>query len=228
MSDQLPRGVPKGPKKGSEQNKSVEIKPSTGLKGADQPLSAGNELVAVENLPCELVFLQTLGRAGQGESPSEHRPPDVFGCDAAVEFQPDWSRMPEKERQSLRWRILTKLGLSPASYREDNVYSYEELINTMMVKPRMKYPRFPCVTPSWDNTARRKSGATIVPGSTPAHYERWLRHVATALPSLNLPAQFLFLNARNEGAEGNHLEPCLRWGHGYLKATLDVLNQLQD
>jgi lipopolysaccharide biosynthesis protein len=161
-------------------------------------------------------------------APSEHKGPDHFGCDAAVEFQPDWSRLPARERQSLRWRILTKLGLSPTSYREDNIYSYEALISEMIAKPRAPYPRFPCVTPSWDNAARRKLGATILHGSTPALYEGWLHHVAKSIPSLNLPAPFLFINAWNEWAEGNHLEPCLKWGHGYLKATLNALNQLQD
>jgi hypothetical protein len=68
----------------------------------------------------------------------------------------------------------------------------------------------------WDNSSRRvDSVPTIFQGSTPALYERWLRHcIAQAADG-----DFVFINAWNEWAEGAYLEPDLHLGHAYLEAT---------
>jgi lipopolysaccharide biosynthesis protein len=71
----------------------------------------------------------------------------------------------------------------------------------------------------WDNTARRKHDATILTNSTPERYEEWLRTVILRSKSVRPKADLVFVNAWNEWAEGNHLEPCQKWGDAYLKAT---------
>jgi len=77
--------------------------------------------------------------------------------------------------------------------------------------------------PSWDNTARRKEDAVIFRNSTPELYQRWLEAAVERVTSNCSAERIVFINAWNEWAEGNHLEPCQKWGRQYLEATKRVL-----
>ena len=147
--------------------------------------------------------------------------PVALGFDCAVEFQPDWSNLGFPLRQSVLWFQARKLGLTNKIYNENTVYEYSEIVRRMLRKKEPMYRRIPCVTPSWDNSPRRKS-ATIFAGSSPDLYEEWLRATAANIES-NGQVPFVFINAWNEWAEGNHLEPCQKWGRAYLEATRRAL-----
>ena len=103
----------------------------------------------------------------------------------------------------------------------------DQLVRQALAAPAPAYSRIPCVCPGWDNSPRRKEGANIFINSTPEKYERWLREVVNRLKperepedhGLISPRTLVFINAWNEWAEGNHLEPCQEWGRAYLEAT---------
>jgi hypothetical protein len=59
--------------------------------------------------------------------------------------------------------------------------------------------------------------------STPDRYEAWLRAVVDELRPFGPGEDLVFINAWNEWAEGNLLEPCRRWGRAYLEATRRAL-----
>lgn len=129
--------------------------------------------------------------------------PTRIGFDASVEFQPDW------------------LGLGDPLLKVDpgnQIYSYQKLVNLALSKPPAGYRQYPCVTPGWDNTPRRRRDAKIFTGSSPDLYERWLRASLQRAAQAG-PEPLVFVNAWNEWAEGASLEPSERWGRQYLEAT---------
>jgi hypothetical protein len=136
----------------------------------------------------------------------ERDDPARIGFDASVEFQPDWCH----------FGLARRRGAS-------DVYDYASVVERMLQKEIPGYTRFPCVMPSWDNAARRRSGATILHGSTPQLYQKWLTRVLRTSEHGKGTGGIVFLNAWNEWAEGNHLEPCQQWGRAYLEATRAAL-----
>lgn len=159
-----------------------------------------------------------------------NRDPKWDGFDASLDFQPDWSHLPRLKRPNLFWRALKKLGIYGNHVLfKNHVFDYKDVVSSMLSRTEVDYPRFPSVTPAWDNTARRRNGgATIFHGSSPEKYGEWLSSVLTNNDIMSkLPEPIIFINAWNEWAEGNHLEPDLKWGRAYLEETKRVLQEFK-
>ena len=64
-------------------------------------------------------------------------------------------------------------------------------------------------------------------GSTPELDGRWLRETVERFVPPGPDENLVFINAWNEWAEGNHLEPCQQWGRAYLEATRAVVDSIR-
>ncbi|WP_166850139.1 glycoside hydrolase family 99-like domain-containing protein [Isoptericola sp. BMS4] len=76
----------------------------------------------------------------------------------------------------------------------------------------------PCVYPNWDNTPRSGRRGLVLSGSSPERFGRHVRAAVATLAGRPADERLLWVKSWNEWAEGNHLEPDLRFGHGWLRA----------
>lgn len=151
--------------------------------------------------------------------------PGSIGFDAAVEFAPLGAQVGKIKFRGPIHQLLARVGLLSRAYADNRVSHYRALMLGMLAKPDPGFKRFRCVTPMWDNTARRRVGAQIYVGSTPQLYQSWLAEMAAQTADKFPPNErIVFVNAWNEWAEGCHLEPDLKWGRQYLEATKAALN----
>lgn len=65
----------------------------------------------------------------------------------------------------------------------------------------------------------------ILRNSTPAKFGHWLREVMRRFKPYSPQENFVFINAWNEWAEGNHLEPDLKWGRQYLEEVKKAVDE---
>jgi lipopolysaccharide biosynthesis protein len=150
--------------------------------------------------------------------------PATIGFDAAVEFAPNWLIGQPKFRTGVAG-YLSKAGVLPRAFTDHRVLSYAAVAEASAKSIVAPYKKFRCVTPMWDNSARRRANALILDASTPDLYAAWLSAMAEqTLQTHTGDEQIIFINAWNEWAEGNHLEPDLKWGLAYLQATERVLS----
>lgn len=79
-----------------------------------------------------------------------------------------------------------------------------------------------CVCPGFDNSARKTEGYFSLTNSNPDLFKKWLTE-KLALSKIYSPEENLFfINAWNEWAEGNHLEPDRKWGRKFLEKVRET------
>lgn len=164
------------------------------------------------------------------------RSPQALGFDAALEFQPfsrnfrRWQATRPDLKRHLGRRIANRLNRDIQRLRPwHNADTHHDMAAFMaydICQPRPEYTCFPGVCPSWDNSARRPKGQAIIFRKTnPALFADWTRAKARSFQPKG-DANFMFVNAWNEWAEGNHLEPCLAHGHAWLNALREGLAEV--
>lgn len=140
--------------------------------------------------------------------------PAEYGFDAACEFPPNNSSPPN---------ITHKLAPKVEDF-QTVVYDWRILLDRSDEYEIPKYTLFRSVTPSWDNTARKKNKGIVFQNSCPKLFEKWLTNafVDTLVRQQEVDERIVFINAWNEWAEGAHLEPDKRYGYAWLNSILSV------
>jgi len=157
--------------------------------------------------------------------------PAEAGFDESMRFQPNLAafstssaatRSLGKKLRERYPKLYAALQNSRSESTQDRIYEYADFYKKWKESPPSPDRHFECVTPMWDNSARRARGAHILNNSTPELYERWLREAVARSAVDSGGHKNVFINAWNEWAEGCHLEPCQKWGLQYLEATKRV------
>jgi len=98
------------------------------------------------------------------------------------------------------------------------VMLYEDYIKVGLPPLRKDFDEFPCVLPNWDNTARCGKEGWVFLESTPELFRQHLRDAIEQVAHRPPEKRLIFVRSWNEWAEGNYLEPDLKFGRGYLES----------
>lgn len=116
---------------------------------------------------------------------------------------------------------LTKPVLTKNKFLK--VFEYCELVQ-YLDEYVLKKDEYPLIIPNWDNTPRSESQGLVLKKSTPELFTKMVRNAIDKVQELYpTEERIIFLKAWNEWAEGNYMEPDLKYGHEYLKALKNAL-----
>jgi lipopolysaccharide biosynthesis protein len=155
------------------------------------------------------------------------------GFDAGMIFEPSYADM---DISAHKLNYFDKFGkalfLLKLRKKLPLVYLHNRLDYLKYVNYRISHDQvynfkcYPSVFPGWDNSSRRKNGGgNIFVNSLPAYFKKWLKHCISRFIPYSDDENFIIVNAWNEWAEGNHLEPCNKWGRQYLEAVKEAVEE---
>ncbi len=81
----------------------------------------------------------------------------------------------------------------------------------------------PSVAPGWDHTPRTGNKGILLVGSTPEKFQKIAEEQVAKIQYKPFEERFLVVKSWNEWAEGNYLEPDLKYGHQYLQALRNAI-----
>lgn len=154
------------------------------------------------------------------ESFNNQMDPTNINFDASIEFSPH-QILANAMKMGRKEEFLETLGL-----RKGKTYSMRDFklgVTKSLNRQLPNYKLYRSVTPSWDNTARRNENGIIGVGSSPKLYYEWLKQLRSTFVPFSNDENLIFINAMNEWAEGNKLEPCSKYKNAYLEATKKAL-----
>ena len=82
---------------------------------------------------------------------------------------------------------------------------------------------YPTLMPQWDRTPREARNSDPLTNSTPEKFQKTVEEALHLIEDKQPEHQILFLKAWNEWGEGNYVEPDQKFGHGYIQAIRQAI-----
>lgn len=140
------------------------------------------------------------------------------GFDYTMNFRPQLGLVPGVTEDHFSWRRWLRNRMLGVAGGKLKAIDYEEFERRMRAIAPRHDGFFPSVYVGWDNTPRRGERGVVVVGDSPARFHAQVRQAMEVAGRRPPGERLLFVNAWNEWAEGNHLEPDLARGRAYLEA----------
>ena len=128
---------------------------------------------------------------------------------------------------NLKFKLLRKIDYklrNTFNIKKLNVIEYKKAIKLFINKNEDSIENvIPTLMPNWDHSPRSGNFAWILKNAEPEYFKEHISNALECVKDKPEEKRIIFLKSWNEWAEGNYMEPDLKYGTGYLDAlkTLD-------
>lgn len=143
--------------------------------------------------------------------------------DNILNFEPQLSALPGAFNDGFSLKRLFRNIKSGIFSGVIKVYDYS-FVKKLMADRKFNYKYWPCIFVGWDNTPRRGKRGIVFLNQNVSSFKESLVVAKDIAQQQKTSEQFVFINAWNEWAEGNFLEPSEEFEVEYLDAIKEVFD----
>lgn len=106
-----------------------------------------------------------------------------------------------------------------------SVFQYKDAMKHMLIDECKNRNVIPMITPNWDHSPRSGGRAFILENSTPALFKQLAKNAMEMVKDKPSEEQLIIIKSWNEWGEGNYMEPDQEFGHGYINALAEAIDE---
>lgn len=118
-------------------------------------------------------------------------------------------------------RLRTKYDFIPINTHDYKKISMAFIDNELYQKKDL----YPTILPNFDHSPRSGRNGLILKNSTPEAFQKHVRATLNATQNKDSEENIIFLRSWNEWAEGNYMEPDMKFGKQYIDALNKEINK---
>ena len=85
----------------------------------------------------------------------------------------------------------------------------------------------PVIVPNWDHTPRSGSKGLVMTNPHPKYFKQLAMRALDMVKDKPEEERIIMVKSWNEWGEGNYMEPDLEYGHGYIEALAEALQEFE-
>lgn len=133
-------------------------------------------------------------------------------------------RYPKSKFGTFVMKVMIRLK-SYAMFRPPHVFDYRKEYRHFITNAEYDKSVLPQLIPQWDHSPRTGGGGNIYTHSSPEYFYKHVKDALRAVRNKPESEQIIILKSWNEWAEGNYMEPDLKFGKEYIHALRKALDE---
>lgn len=110
-------------------------------------------------------------------------------------------------------------------FHRPSVFRYKDAIKHMVIDDCRERQVIPVIGPNWDHTPRSGQFGMVLQNPHPKYFKEIAKRAIDMVKDKPEEERIVIIKSWNEWGEGNYMEPDIEYGHGYLKALREAIEE---